>query len=134
DSRHAALSLPILENAVCAHLADAVDSQNAQWLFRQNFQCVQSTRRYQPFRVRRSDPLDQTGAEIFLDAFDSRGVDLLPMINLKLQSIARMALPGAGNFDFFAFRNRKDRADYGNSWTAVVVQTRHGVVRLRMLI
>ena len=45
-----------------------------------------------------------------------------------------MTLPGAGDFDLFAFRDREKRADDGCARTAVLIQTRHGVVRLRMLI
>src|ERR671918_2993583 len=91
DVLHAALLLPRLHNATRAHFADPINLQNPQRLFGQNSQGIEAERRNQALRVSSANALDQTGAEISLDPFNGRRIDLFPMIDLKLQTIARMA-------------------------------------------
>ena len=131
---HAALRLPRLDNSVGAHFADAVDFENPQRLFREDFQRFQTESRHQSFCVSRTDSLDHAGAEIFFDALAGGGIDLLPVVDLKLQAVARMALPHTGDFDFFAFGNRKDRTDDRYPRATVFIQARHGVMRFGVLV
>ena len=131
---HAALLLPRLHDAPGAHFADAVDFENPQRLFGEHSQSFQTESRHQSLRVSRTDSLDHARAEIFFDAFEGGGIDLLPVVDLKLQAVARMALPRTRDFDLFAFGNRKNRADDRNRGATVFIQARHGVMRFGVLV
>ena len=100
----------------------------------QNPQRVESESCHEPLRVARPNPFDHAGAEIFLDAFEGRRIDLLPVIDLKLQAVARMAFPYTGHFDLFAFGDRKNRPDDRDPGAAFFIETRHGVMGVRMLV
>ena len=92
DILHAPLFLPGLHDAPRPNLADAIDLQDAQRLLRQNSQGVETEGRHQPFRVSGTDAFDQTGTEIFFDSFDGRRINFLPMVDLKLKSVAWVRL------------------------------------------
>jgi hypothetical protein len=56
------------------------------------------------------------------------------MIDLKLQTVTRMALPDACDFDLFTFGNGKDCTDHGHPGPTVLIQARHSVVRFGILV
>ena len=134
DVLHAALLLPSLHDPARAHLADPFDFQNAQRLLRENLQRVQSECPHQALRIGGADAFDEAGAEIFFDAFDGRRIDFVPVINLELQAITRMALPRARDLDLFPFRYGEDRAYDRRSWTAVGIQAGDGVMVFRIMV
>src|SRR5207344_3644217 len=56
------------------------------------------------------------------------------MVDLELQSVARVGLPEPGDFDFFAFRYRKDHTHDRHSGGAVDLYARNRVMRVGVLI
>ena len=88
----------------------------------------------QALGVSRTDALDHARAEVFFDAFESRRIDLGPMVDLKLQAVPRMALPDVGDLDLLAFRNVEGHTDDRCGRSAVFIQTRHRVMTLGVLV
>src|SRR5262249_4272115 len=66
--------------------------------------------------------------------FEGRRIDLVPVIDLKLLSVARVSLPESGDFDFFAFGNRKNHTYGCRSGSTVKLHSQNRVVRVMVLI
>src|SRR5262249_6290277 len=81
-----------------------------------------------------TDPFDQTGSQIFFDSFDGRRIDLIPMLDLELQSVAWVGFPEPGDFDFFALRDRKDDAHNRHTRGAVDLYARNRIVGVGVLV
>ena len=131
---HAALLLPSLHDTPGADFTDAVDLQDAQRLLGQNPQGVEAKGGDQPFRISGTDAFDQPRAQIFFNAFDGRRIDLLPMINLKLQAVTWVVFPGTEDFDLFSFGHRKQRTDNRHARGALGIEQSHRVARFRVLV
>ena len=56
------------------------------------------------------------------------------MVDLKLQSIARMPLPDAGHFNFFSFSHRKNRPDDCHTRAVIEVKSSHRVMGIGVLV
>src|SRR5262245_52672430 len=56
------------------------------------------------------------------------------MVDLELQTVARMGLPESDDFDFFAFRDRKNDTHNRHSRGAVDLHTRNRIVGVRVLV
>jgi hypothetical protein len=126
--------MPRLHNPARPRRADAFDFQDTMRLLGENPQSFQSESVDQTARVGRPDPFDHAGAEVFFDAFQSRGINLFPMVDLKLLAVARVGFPETEDFDLLAFRNGIDSADHRDAGRIFNIQPQNRVVSLGMMV